>query len=220
MTEVKKRNMAKRVICYILGTVVMYIGIAMSIRADIGVAPASTIPYAASRLSPLSIGMCSALFNILCVLTQLAITRRMTLKLAFQIPMSYVLGFMLDVFYRMLDIPLPGLIHRVLFLISGLIIFSLGIRIIVGADLMIMPPDGLALTLGKAFGWPMSKGKLVFDIIVVAFTALLTLIMVGNAFLVVGVGTVICAAGTGPIIGLFTKLLPFFDVRVLEQADK
>jgi uncharacterized membrane protein YczE len=57
----------------------------------------------------------------------------------------------------------------------------------------------------------MSKAKLVFDIIVTIVSALLTLIATGNAFLAVGVGTVICAIGTGPAIGFFTKVFPFFD---------
>ena len=208
----KKPNMKKRIIYYLIGMVVMAFGIAMAIRADIGVAPGSTIPYATSKLTPLSIGQCSSLFHVFCMLIQLAISRRPTLKLLLQLPFAYAFGFLLDVFYPLLDIAFPGMIHRVLTLIVSLFIFSLGIRIIVGADILLSPPDGLALALGRALGWPMSKAKLAFDIIITSFTAVLTLIMAGDLFLVVGVGSVICAIGTGPIIGLYTKMFPFFDV--------
>ena len=211
----KKRNLPKRIIFYLFGIVIMACGVAMAVRADIGVAPGSTVPYAVSKLTPLTLGQCSSLFHVFCMLLQLAITRRPTFKLLFQFPMAYAFGLLLDVFYMFLDIALPGILSRVLFLIAGLFIFSLGIRIIVGADVLLAPPDGLAQAIGNIFRWPMSKSKLVFDIAITALTAILTLAATGDVFLVIGVGTVICAIGTGPIIGLFTKLFPFFDVEKL-----
>ena len=189
----------------------MAFGIAMAVRADIGVAPGSTISYAVSKLTPLTIGQCSSLFHLFCMLMQLAITRRPTLKLLFQFPMVYVFGLLLDVFYLLLNVDLPGMPARVILLLAGLFVFSLGIRIMVGADILLAPPDGLARTVGNKLGWPMSRAKLAFDIVVTVSAAVLTLIAAGNALLVIGVGTVICAIGTGPIIGLFTKLFPFFD---------
>ena len=208
----KKRTWTKRIAFHILGMVVMAFGISMSIRAGIGVPPGGAIPYAVSRLSPLSIGQSSALFQIFCVLIQIAVMRRMTLNFALQMPMAYVFGLFVDFFFGLLDIGSPDMWFRVLFLVAALIIFSFGIRVLIGANVLLPPPDGLAQTMGNIFGWPMSKAKLVFDIVVVAIAALLTLVMAGNAFLVVGVGTVICAIGTGPIIGFFTKLFPVFDV--------
>ena len=207
----KKRDMAKRVSYYILGTLIMAFGVTMAVRADIGVAPGSTISYALSKLTPLTLGQSSAAVQIACVLLQLIMTKRATLKLLLQFPLSYVFGFIIDVFYLLLDIPFEGYLYRLLFLLAGLVIFSLGIRILVGADILLPPTDGLAQALGRLFGWPMSKGKLAFDIIITGGTAILTLIAAGDFFMVVGVGTVICAIGTGPIIGLFTKLFPFFD---------
>jgi uncharacterized membrane protein YczE len=91
-------------------------------------------------------------------------------------------------------------------------VFSLGIRAIVGSGFLILPTDGLAQTMGEKLGWPMSKGKLLFDIIVTIVGVVLMLAFTGNAFLSVNIGTVICAAGTGPIIGLYTKLFPSLDV--------
>ena len=203
--------MKKRIIFYLIGLVIMAFGISMAIRADIGVAPGSTIPYAVSKLTPLSIGQCSSLFHVVCMLAQLAITRRPSLKLVFQLPLAYLFGLMIDVFYLLLDVTLPGYILSVLFVTAGLFVFSLGIRIIVGADILLAPPDGIAQAFGNIFGWPMSKSKLAFDIAVTAFTAVLTLILASDLFLVIGAGTLICAIGTGPVIGLYTKLFPFFD---------
>ena len=211
MSASKKREWTKRIAIYVLGTIVMAFGIAMTIRADIGVAPGGAIPYAVSKFVPLTIGQCSALFYVFCILAQLAITRRPELKLIFQFPLAYIFGMLLDFFYAMLDISFPGISHRVLFLIAGLVIFSLGIRAVVGANILLAPPDGLARAIGNSFGWQMSKAKLIFDITATAIAAILTLILAGDPFIAVGVGTVICAIGTGPAIGLYTKLFPFLD---------
>jgi len=212
MSDVRPRELVKRTGFYALGVVIMTFGIAMSIRAGIGVAPGSAVPYAVSRICPLSIGQCSTLFHIFCVLLQLALSRRITLQVVLQFPMAYVFGLLIDLFHMLLDIAPANMLYSIILLVAGLVIFSLGIRIIVGADLLLAPPDGLARTLGNFFGLPMSKSKLFFDIIVTVIAAVLTLIVAGNAFIAVGIGTVICAIGTGPAIGLYTKLFPFFDI--------
>jgi len=216
----KKRIMAVRIAYYILGTVIMAFGVTMAVRADIGVAPGSTVSYAMSKLTRLTLGQSSAVVQITCVLLQLIMTRRLTLKLLLQFPLAYVFGIIIDGFYMLLDIPLPGLVYRVIFLLGGLVIFSLGIRILVGTDILLAPTDGLALALGNLFGWPMSKGKLAFDIIITLGTAIVTLLVAGDFFMVVGVGTVICAIGTGPIIGFFTKLFPFFDASEISRKNR
>ena len=214
MTEIeKKRWWAKRILTYAIGLVVMAFGIAMTIRAFIGVAPGGVIPYAVSFFVPLTIGQCTACFHVFCITTQIIITRKPTLKHAFQLPMAYVNGILLDFFYSILDIPFPGMIHRILWILLSMLVFSLGIRAIVGANIVLVPPDGLARTVGSLFGWPMSKAKLAFDIAATSIAALITLILGGNALLAVGVGTLITAIGTGPLIGLYTKLLPFLDAE-------
>ena len=217
MTDKEKRLWwAKRILTYSLGLVIMAFGIAMTLRAYLGNAPGGVIPYAVSFFVPLTIGQCTASFHVFCITTQIIITRRPTIKHAFQLPMAYVNGLLLDFFYGILDIPLPSIIHQILFVIAAMLVFSLGIRAIVGANLILVPPDGLARTVGNIFGWPMSKAKLAFDIAATTIAILITLIFSGKAFLAVGVGTLITAIGTGPLIGLFTKLFPFLDAEKKE----
>ena len=215
-----RRYWTKKVVIYVLGIIVMTFGISMSIRASIGVAPGSAIPYSVSLITPLTIGLSASLFHIFCVILQLAVTRRFSLQVALQLPMAYIFGFLIDLFYDMLEMEFVNLAHNILILTLAMFIFSLGIRAIVGANLLLAPPDGLAQTLGKMVGWPMSKAKLAFDIVVTAAAALLTFIVTGNPLLVIGIGTVICAIGTGPIIGLFTKLLPFLDVKKSSSGEE
>jgi len=209
----KNRITSRRVFFYLLGTVILALGISSAVRADIGVAPASTIAHAISKLTQLTIGRSTSLYYVFCMLMQVIIARRITLKILLQLPVAYLFGLLIDFFYMLLSFPLPGILHRVLLLLASLVITSLGIRIMVGADILLAPSDGLAQAIGKPFDWPMSKSKLIFDMIITTFTAILTLIAVGDVFFVVGAGTVLFMIGTGPIIGLFTKLFPFFDTN-------
>jgi len=211
MIDDKKRIWIQRIAQYLIGLTIMAFGIAMAIRSDIGVPPGGAIAVAVSNFVPLTIGQCSALFHAFCVVAQIVITRKPTVKHAFQLPLAYAFGFVMDIFLDLLLIDFPSIVFQVLFVLGGMVILSFGIRMIVGANLLFVPPDGLARTMGAAFGMPMSKGKLMFDIAATTTAMLLTLILARNAFLVVGVGTVICAIGTGPLIGVYTKLIPFFD---------
>lgn len=190
----------------------MTFGIAMAVRADIGVAPGSLLAFAVSQLTPLTIGTCTTIFHIFFMLLQFAILRRMTIKILLQFPMAFAVGLMMDIFCGWLNFNNQSYVFRASLLTGGLIVFSLGIRIIVGADVLLSPADGVAKAFGNIFGWKMAKGKLAFDLLITIVTALLTLIVAHNPFIAVGVGTAICAIGTGPLIGLFTKLFPFFDV--------
>ena len=204
---IKHKKYTGRIALYTAGVVIMAFGISAVIRADIGIAPGGVIPIAVSKLTPLTVGLCIAMFHAFCAVMQLVITRKLTLKLVLQLPMAYVFGFLIDRFCELLEFPLNGFGYKILLLLGGLMVLSLGIRIIVGVDLMLSPPDGLAFVAGDKLGWSKSKSKLIFDVVVTVIAAALTLVLAGDAFLSVGIGTVICAAGTGPIIGLYTKLI-------------
>ena len=210
----------KRLGIYILGAVIMEFGVAMAIRAGLGVAPGGVIPYAVSRFTVLSAGWCSTLFHIICILAQIVISKRFTLRLAGQLPMAFVCGRMLDFYLWLLPAFSGGLILSLAILCAGILVFSFGIRAMTGVDVLLMPPDGLVKIAGERLGWGFPKAKLVADIIFTAIAAGLMLIFSGDVFSVVGIGTVLSAVATGPAIGLFTRMLPFLDISRPEKAGE
>ena len=206
------QSIVKRVSLYTVGLLIMTFGIALSSKAGIGVAPVSTISYAASYLLPLSFGMCSSMFHGICFIAQLLLTRRFNIMVALQIPAVYVFGFLIDFFSLFLRFSPPALLFAIPLIIFSVLVFSFGLRIILGSDLVLPPPDSLVRLIGDLLGWPMSKAKLVFDIAVVASSAVLTLLFLKDAFVAVGIGTIICVAITGPAIGFYQKAFPFLDI--------
>lgn len=207
-----KKNLIKRIIFHFLGLFIMTFGIALSTKGGVGVASVSTISFAGSKLTPLSFGMCSSLFHGFCFLSQIVIVRRFTARNLLQIPMVYLFGLLLDVFSGILRFTAGNPVTGCLLVIAGTAIFSLGLRIILGADFALTPPDGLARTIGEKAGWPIAKAKLIFDVSIVTFSAALTFIFLGSPFIAVGLGTIISMVMTGPAIGFYYKLFPFFDV--------
>ena len=207
-----KRNLLIRMLLHTAGLLVMTFGIAVTTKGGVGVASVSTISFAGSKLTPLSFGMCSSLFHAVCFLSQIAIKRQFTLWSLLQIPMVYIFGALLDFFGGLLKFMAPNIVYGCLVMVAGTFIFSLGLRIILGADFALTPPDALAKAVGEKMGWPMSKSKFVFDIATVSTSAALTFIFLGSPFVAVGVGTIISMLLTGPVIGFYYKIFPFFDL--------
>ena len=214
------RNFITRLLLYLLGLLIMTFGIAVTTKGGVGIASVSTISFAASKMTPLSFGMCSSLFHAFCFLSQIVITRRFTTMSLLQIPMVYIFGVLLDFYGSLLKFAASNIFYGCLIVAVGTLVFSLGLRIILGADLVFAPPDGLAKTIGEKLGWPMSKSKLIFDTAVVSTSALLTYIFLGNPFVAVGFGTVITMLIAGPAIGFYIRVFPFFDVAKRETIPR
>jgi uncharacterized membrane protein YczE len=204
-----------RIIFYFFGLLIMSFGISLAIMARIGVPPASTPAIVASMLTPLSIGMCAALFYIFFIALQIAMTRRATIQHALQMPVSYAFGWLIDFYLYFFPIVPSGFVYSVVVLVCGTLLLALGICCVLKTNMVMMPPDALTRTVGDKLGWPMSKAKLAFDITLVVISTVATFIFLGINYIpvVVGVGTVIFASLAGPSIRFFQKLLPFLDIQ-------
>ena len=206
-------NLIKRFLLYFLGLAVMTAGVALSTRANIGVAPVASMYLSLSLLTPLTMGACSTIFQLLCVLMQVILTKRVGRQHLLQIPVAWLFGVLVDFFLNLLRFRNANFFVGLVLLVPGALCVSLGIWCIMCADMIMSPPDMLTLTIGNKLGWPMAKAKLAFDIGLVVASAALTTVLFGSPFVAVGVGTLVFAVVTGPGIRLFQKLLPFLDLR-------
>jgi hypothetical protein len=202
----------KKIICFLLGLVVMVFGVAMFIKADIGAPCGDTVSIVVSRFTLLSIGQCIIIFHVLCILAQIALSRRLSVKHLFQLPLAVIFGMLIDLFLHLMSFEFSGIVSRFVFLTAGMVIFSFGLRVMLGINLMLMPPEGLVREVSAKSRWSIAQAKIAYDIAVTFTAVILSVILAGNAFLVVNVGTVVCAVGTGPLIGVFTRLFPVFDI--------
>ena len=66
----------KQTILLAISLILMALGVALSIKADLGTSPISSLPYVTSLLSSLSVGTTTIIMNGMFVLIQIAILRR------------------------------------------------------------------------------------------------------------------------------------------------
>ena len=69
-------DIALRYVMLLFGLSLMSLGIAFSVRSDLGTTPISSLPYVLSELMPLSLGVLMILMNLAFVALQIVVLRR------------------------------------------------------------------------------------------------------------------------------------------------
>ena len=96
------RKIVKRLALYLLGLMLMALGITLLNLSDLGTTPLSSIPYVLSRLlsgsALFTFGRLTLLFHTACALAQVAVRRRVTAQILLQIPLAVVFSALLDLF--------------------------------------------------------------------------------------------------------------------------
>ena len=88
------KNMKIRLPMYLVGLFIMTIGIAISVKSNLGVSPVSSIPYTMTCIWGIEMGKATILFHIVLVLIQLIILRKnFKLISLLQIPVGVVFGY-------------------------------------------------------------------------------------------------------------------------------
>ena len=87
----------KKIILYVLGLFILAMGVAFSVKSNLGVSPVSSVPYVLSRIFPLSLGFWTVIFYLFCMLLQVFILRReYKIFNLLQIAASFVFGLFTD----------------------------------------------------------------------------------------------------------------------------
>ena len=71
-----KNKMGTRLAAYFLGFLIMTLGIAISVKSNLGVSPVSSIPYTMTCVLGIEMGKATIIFHILLVLLQIIILRK------------------------------------------------------------------------------------------------------------------------------------------------
>ena len=99
-----RKRFAARLALLLAGLAVMAFGVALSIKAELGTSPISSLPYVTAVISGLSVGTTTIIVNSLFVLTQIILLRRnYEWFQLLQIGIAVVFGMMIDLFGLMLE---------------------------------------------------------------------------------------------------------------------
>lgn len=200
-------KLARRIIQYALGLVIMALGVVCLKRVELGISPITSVPAAVSSITPLTLGTATTLLHGLCVIGQVIVLRRVTLKAVLTLLVGVPFGWVIDFFMWVFPASELSIVLRALILIVGLALSGLGVQFIVGCDLMLPAPDELTHTISQVSGRKLSNVKIIADAIYVAIALAIDLIFT-HTVSTIGLGTILSVLLTGRFIGWFNKLFP------------
>ena len=211
----KKDKLLKRCIVLVIGLFIMAIGVALSIKANLGTSPVSCVPYVYSLAFPMTVGLLSIIVNVLMILLQIVLLRKeYQLIQLVQLPVALVFGFFIDFAMFLLSGLQPSnYIYQWTLCLLSCVIIAFGVFLEVKANVTYLAGEGLSIAISKAFNKEFGKAKVGID-------ASLVIIGVASSFILLhrleGIreGTIAAALLVGTIARFYNKNFKFIDSLV------
>ena len=193
----------RRLLFLCLGLIIMAFGVAFSIKAGLGTSPISSVPYAASEISGLTVGVTAIVMNFLFVVLQIAILRReYDWFQLLQFPAAVVFGCAIDLAeYALAPLPCAGYAQQWLLCLIGIFLVALGVSVEVMANLVTTAGEGVVLAICRVVPVKFGNMKMIFDVTLVCISIALGLMFL-RRLSGVREGTVAAAI----LVGQVTKL--------------
>ena len=204
----RSSNIVVRCIIYFFGLLIMTLGLAVSVKSDLGVSPVSSIPYTMTCVWGIEMGKATIVFHAALVLVQVILLRRkFQLKNLLQIPVGVLFGYMTTFSNHLMTfLPDPGNIYiRLGMVVISTVLVAIGLFFYVPADIIPLAGEGVMLAISKVADKAFSTVKIAFDVTMVVISLITCLILI-HSLGSVGIGTVIAAVMVGMVLKLITKL--------------
>ncbi len=202
----KEKQLPRRILQYLFGLICMAIGLVMLKRTNWGVSPITAVPDAVANITPLTLGNATILLHVVCVILQIAVQRKVTLKSILTICIGIPFGYLVDLFMWFWD---PSLViwQKCIVLVIGIAIQGFGVALISGCDMMLPAPDELNNVISRIYNKKLSNVKMCADAAYVIIAVIINLIST-HSLASVGISSVASVLLTGRFVGLTFKLLP------------
>lgn len=213
----KKLMDYKLYITYILSLFISSIGVALSVKAELGTSALVCIPNVLSITFPiLSIGVYSILFNIILILLEITILKNSFPKIQYlQFVVSVIYGYFIDFsLYLIKPLNPSDYITQWMFCIAGGIILAFGIYLQLKSAVIYLPIDGFVLSIAKIRNSLYSKIKPVVDISMIIIAVIISVYFM-HTLIGVREGTIFAAIFVGPMVGFFRKHIDKTINRIL-----
>ncbi len=199
-------NQVKRAALMSAGMSIMALGIALSIRSDLGTTPISTLPLVLSLITSLSVGTATILMNLGFVVAQMLILRgRFQAIQLLQIPAAFLFGFLIDAaLWLIRDVDYSTYRQQWVLVLLGVASVGFGVACQITANTLTLAGEGIVLAISNAlirkfgtkkyllFGWM----KTFFDVSLVLISTVLAVVFL-HELAGVREGTVVAALGVG-----------------------
>lgn len=214
-------NLRVRFLMYFAGLFIMTIGIALSVKSNLGVSPVSSIPYTMTCVWGIEMGRATMLFHIGLVLLQVLLLRKnFRMVNLLQILVGVVFGYFTTFCnWGASFLPAPtGIEMRVAFSLVSVVLVAIGIFFYMPANVMPLAGEGAMMAVSKIFGIQFHRVKIGFDISMVVLSLTVCALMLGSLGSV-GVGTILAAVLVGIVLGFINRHFGNWRDSLLEIPD-
>ena len=199
----------------------MTIGIAISVKSNLGVSPVSSIPYTMTCVWGIEMGKATILFHVVLVIIQVLLLRKKFRPINFlQVFVGIIFGYFTTFCnYMVAFLPTPdNLVIRVLMVLSSTIFVAVGIFLYLPANLIPLAGEGAMQAVSDITGIEFSKVKIGFDctmVVISTVTCIIAIKTLGS----VGAGTIIAAILVGVFVGIINKAFGEKRDRLLGKTE-
>lgn len=204
-----KKNLAKRWLFYVVGLVILALGIALTIKGRLlGLGSWDVLHYGLWQTFGLTIGSWAIITGAVIVLLT-AIGRKSWPKIGVYVNMIAI-GLFIDIFNWLLP-DVSGWAAHTLVFAFGLFIMAFGVAFYITPNLGAGPRDTLMLVLVEKFNMKLSMARNVME-----FGAAVCGFLLGGP---VFIGTIIIIVGLGRLIEVFLPVTRRLLVKFLGEED-
>ncbi len=197
-----------RWIIYIIGMLILAMGLTLNTKAGLGVSPIISLSYAVSELWHFNFGDMTFVLYSLFVVGELILHRgRRLISDLCQLPLSLIFSRVLNLYAALIpyEAEQEPFWMNFLLLMLAIICTGIGAAVTVNMKLVPNPGDGIVAAVGEAIGREQGVAKNIFDVCCVASTCVLGLAAAGR-IVGVGVGTVAAMIFVGRVISLVNHI--------------
>lgn len=200
-------SLCLRCVLCLIGMFLYACGVILTKNCDLGISPITSVAYAMSLISGISLGWCTSLFNIALFLLQKVLLRsRYTWRtLLAQAVMSILFSIFIDSAGVLLSGICPSAyVSRILLFVFGCFVLAAGMNLILHAKFVVLPAEGAVTAIQEKSGLSFGTTKIAFDAVMVLMTLGLTIAFL-HAPKGIREGTVLAVVLIGNFSRLFTR---------------
>jgi uncharacterized membrane protein YczE len=206
----RMKDVCKRYLVFIIGLYFLAAGIVLIIRSALGTTPISSVNYVLSLNSPLSLGTCTFLINMVLILGQFWLirknrTRQDIIEILLQLPFSFIFSAFID-----FNMTITNNLHpesygmSIALLLTGCMVQSIGVVLELKPKVTMMSAEAFVKYASRRYNKEFGKFKVYFDVTLVTFAVLLSLLL-SQCIEGVREGSLIAACITGYIVSFLNQ---------------
>lgn len=210
------KTIIKNYILFILGLFIAALGVAMSVKAELGTSPVSAVPYSVSLINlNFSFGTWLILWSFLQIFIQIILLRRecKASNIVIQLILAFMYGYMTDFACMLLKgIVVNNYIQKFILMIGGCFVVAFGIWLQLRGKVSMLSGEAMNYAISYRFNKSYEFIKVMFDVLYIIVAALICIFFTGK---LQGVreGSIIAALLVGSIIKLYGYIFNLFFRR-------